>query len=400
LSYSSFEVSKTGIAPVLTPVNDSFVRVDYKDAFIIEDFSQVTEIEFYTGDEYFALASEEYNHIAFMDEYNRVVQPLVEGKQLLACMDPCQTYNSLYVRISGYDGHVDSIQFSNKPDEICEEESYSWICYEDNTITLSREKSDIFQIRNCIRKVEVLNETLPTELNEGENFNIMLENEKKAHLYLTFENSDIDIDIDIVSCREQNRRMILSNTSDWICVNGSNVISFFKTEWEDFNIHEVHYDKNEIKFGQNKVENIPKTLILELMITTGDSHVYAESIDDMITECDQYQLTNCLDESFDDTIQPSERAEDAISPYVIGIVSVLLVVVVVIITVVIITKYFRNKKVLDSQVSTDVNPTYGETAEYDGYYAETKFSDENEHYNKDGDEYIKSEIRDKNEVYE
>ena len=62
--------------------------------------------------------------------------------------------------------------------------------------------------------------------------------------------------------------------------------------------------------------------------------------------------------------------------------------------------YPGNKKFLDSQVTIDVNPTYGETAEYDGYYTDTKLTDENEHYNKNEDDYIKSEIRDKNDVYQ
>ena len=68
----------------------------------------------------------------------------------------------------------------------------------------------------------------------------------------------------------------------------------------------------------------------------------------------------------------------------------------------VISKYSQTKAIKDIEVSKDVNPTYGETVEYDRYYTETKVTDENEDYNKeqyDEDEYIQSEIRDKNDDY-
>ena len=61
LSYS-FDVEETGKPPVITPVNDSFVKINYQEAFKIKDFSKVDKIEFYSTQpgreksEYFALA--------------------------------------------------------------------------------------------------------------------------------------------------------------------------------------------------------------------------------------------------------------------------------------------------------------------------------------------------------
>ena len=184
LSYS-FDVKKTGRSPVLTPVNDSFVLVNYQEAFIIKDFSEVLKIEFYNiqqekeKSEYFALA-ENYQpqQSPFIDDNNRLVQPLVEGADLLATMNPCKTYNYLYVRISsGNQAHIDSIQFDYSPDLICEETIYSWICQEqeDDSIKLSQEKSE--EVGIC--KAEGNGVTF---LTEGKNNIITMENEYKPKL--------------------------------------------------------------------------------------------------------------------------------------------------------------------------------------------------------------------------
>ena len=174
-------------------------------------------------------------------------------------------------------------------------------------------------------------------------------------------------------------------------MNGRKEIRFFKKEWDDdFYINEIHFGDQMLEFGDNAVENIPDTLNVELTITIGRTDVYFESNGDgdMISKSFNFQLTYCADQS-------------SFIPYIIGIVGVLVVIIVIIATV-LISRYSKTKAIKDSQVSKDVNPTYGETDHYDGYYTETKVTDENEDYNKEkyDEEYIKSEIRDKNDVYQ
>ena len=86
------------------------------------------------------------------------------------------------------------------------------------------------------------------------------------------------------------------------------------------------------------------------------------------------------------------------------IISVVIAVLIVI-SLGIIFYQVKKKNFQDSKVSSfkDRNPTYGDVVEYEGYYIETKATDENEDYNKsqhgeDG-EYIRSEIKETNQFY-
>ena len=91
-STGSFNVRSTGKPPTIIPANISFVFINYQDAFIIEDFSQVSKIEFHhTNDvktKVVSLASNDYSY-PWIDENQKVVQALMEGADLLAKMDPC-----------------------------------------------------------------------------------------------------------------------------------------------------------------------------------------------------------------------------------------------------------------------------------------------------------------------
>ena len=413
LSYP-FDVKKTGRSPIITPVNDSFVLVNYQDAFIIEDFSEVVKIEFYNKkqqgreiSEYYALADKSQSML-WIDPNKRIVQPLVEGADLLAKMNPCKTYNYLYVRISGHQGHKDSIQFDYSPVQKCEETINSWICqsHEDNSIILSQEKSDVFQVRNCLKEVGICNTVGNGNgvrfLPEGKN-NIRMEDENKTiiiiKLYLEFhefhEFSDCK-QVELLSCTDQCRMMLLRNTSDWICVNGNYNINISKTEWYDFKIEEIYFGDQLLEFGINTIENIPESLKIELTTIIGEIDDYDVRIEDMIPVTFTYHLTNCADKF----CLKSENVNNT-NLYVIGTAGGLFIIV-VIIAIVVISKYSQTKANKQMEVSKDVNPTYGETVEYDGYYTETKVTDENEDYNKeqyDEDEYIQSEIRDKNDGY-
>ena len=246
-SYSSFNVKSTGRPPHVTPVNDSLVQVNYQDAFIIEDFSEVVKIEFFNRPqeeetpEYFALASRQFGY-RWTPYTNRINQKLKEGSNILAKMNTCKTYNFLYVTITGNEGHKDSIQFDYKPDEICEEQSLFWICYEDDSITLSQKKSEFFEVRNCIQKVEIFdaNEDIVT-LTEGKNQNLTSSMAKEVKLFIPYNEKSKTKEFELFPCTEQRKWKILNNTSDWICVNESNAIYYFKSEWEDFHIEEIYY---------------------------------------------------------------------------------------------------------------------------------------------------------------
>ena len=50
-------------------------------------------------------------------------------------------------------------------------------------------------------------------------------------------------------------------------------------------------------------------------------------------------------------------------------------------------------------VNKDINPTYGDNTEYEGYYTETKLTNENKHYQSENYYGDDSEIREKNVMY-
>ena len=178
--FVSANVIRTGVAPVIIPVNDSFVKINYQDAFNIDDFSQVTEIEVYTSQasnlgkkKYFAKTCQNCTE-EYVDDNKGVVQPLKEGEDLLANINPCNTVKSLNVRISMKNLAVNSEPFKNSVDFIFEEESYtSWICYEDSNITKSQEKSDSFHIKNCIKRVEAVNDNKTNRSNRCDRARIL-----------------------------------------------------------------------------------------------------------------------------------------------------------------------------------------------------------------------------------
>ena len=140
--------------PKITPVNDSFVLVNYHDTIHIhiEDFSQVTKIEFYElgrrTNKLLATACKDCRG-PMKDVRRGIVQPLMEGKDLLANMSPCVNSKKLFLKIETQNGTVlTTDRFENSIDFLFEERNYtSWICYEDSNIVKSQNKSEIFHVR-------------------------------------------------------------------------------------------------------------------------------------------------------------------------------------------------------------------------------------------------------------
>ena len=299
--FVSANVIRTGVAPVIIPVNDSFVKINYQDAFNIDDFSQVTEIEVYTSQasnlgkkKYFAKTCQNCTE-EYVDDNKGVVQPLKEGEDLLANINPCNTVKSLNVRISMKNLAVNSEPFKNSVDFIFEEESYtSWICYEDSNITKSQEKSNSFHIKNCINKVEAVNDNNQRSilLTEGTN---VFEKRRKSQKVTFYLPNYRPRDIKLSPCAVQRRRKLLQSTSDWICVSGKNEIYYFKSQWEEFSIQEIYYKGQSLKNGTNNtVKDLPETLEVEFRMKIEDNDVDI-SKSTPTSETLDFQLTNCSD---------------------------------------------------------------------------------------------------------
>ena len=78
------------------------------------------------------------------------------------------------------------------------------------------------------------------------------------------------------------------------------------------------------------------------------------------------------------------------------IVAVFMLIVVVIFSLII----FRRMNVKKNfSVNKDINPTYGNNTEYEGYYTETKLTNENKYYQSEDYYGDDSEIRENNVVY-
>ena len=73
----------------------------------------------------------------------------------------------------------------------------------------------------------------------------------------------------------------------------------------------------------------------------------------------------------------------------------MLIITIGIIVVIICRRRGTEKKI----VIKDMNPTYGDNTEYEGYYTETQLTNENKHYNSEDYYEDDSEIREKNVIY-
>ena len=102
--------SKTEILPVMEFLDKDLVQVDYSASFNIPDFSTVTIVSVFEGDNLHGTASRDnYSNFVNIRNENKYFQTLKENSKLKAKLDPCFPH-SFFVTIlfSGELGQFDS----------------------------------------------------------------------------------------------------------------------------------------------------------------------------------------------------------------------------------------------------------------------------------------------------
>ena len=398
----AFYVEPSSKSPKLIPLNKSYALVEYKDSFVIEDFTAIQKVVF-LGDEIdmgeeikFAIASEKYSHEK-VNADGTYLQPLIEGKNIIAKIDLCTGYKHLHIEITEYrvtepessTYFKNIVNFQNMSDI----DKENLICLNDKRkVVLSLGYSEDVQVQNCITKIDLCNkddDPSCQSLSEGENDLGPLKESKPLIIRI---NDSFKKDIELIACNEQNARRILRNTADWICTIENKTVNFFKREWEDFQIEKVYFGETVqiIHFGYNNTfEHIPRESNLIVKYISKDKNDTMNRLQLMtnMTPCPSY-------------IRNEKWLElDKTHIIIISTTAAILFAMILLIIVCVIKRNAAKK----STTTVDVNPTYGDVEEYDGYYMDTKVTDNNEDYNKseyneDG-EYIGSEMKDTNQYY-
>ena len=178
-------------------------------------------------------------------------------------------------------------------------------------------------------------------------------------------------------------------TEDWICVaENRDLLNFQRRKWEDFEIKYVLYENKSLNFKSvTSVEEIPKSL-------QGNVTIEIKGLNEFVfnTPLHLVQLTYCVN-PFEANNYKSKEDDSTLVVIPISISVGLLILVLTVI--IIIYKKNVEKKV----VMKDINPTYGDNADYDGYYTETTLSNENKYYQSEDYYGDASEIRENNILY-
>ena len=109
--------SKTGILPVMEFLDKDLVQVDYSASFNIPDFSTVTIVSVFEGDNVHGIASREnYSDSVNIRNTGKYFQPLEENSKLKVKLNSCFPH-SFYVTILFSDQlHLDSGNGNYKPE--------------------------------------------------------------------------------------------------------------------------------------------------------------------------------------------------------------------------------------------------------------------------------------------
>ena len=184
--------------PVIIPLNDSFVHVDYEKSVNISDFSKIYTLQL-VGRNQIALAiATRFEYSSFFESYNK--QKLQDG-YLLAKIDPCRQYDKLKL-IFWIDGSLNPTRydFDYNPTSIILNNFNTWICAENTTtVKLSIKDSEIYQVRSCIQNVFFKDDQANIRyLKDGYNKVKNLTNSRIGFRinYITYESEKVDL----ISC--------------------------------------------------------------------------------------------------------------------------------------------------------------------------------------------------------
>ena len=382
--------------PKMKPFNGSHVSLNFEVAFKIQDFSQIIKVRISQTDYYrnreSILTEASIHHNDGVSYVNH--QYLEKGKALLVKLNPCQSSKYLYITIFGVDSLIKSRLFFYKVDI---QEAFKWetdrfICAVNNqTVYISPEN---FFIQYCAEKIDINIGGYWQTLEEGFNKIPYDKNAASANLLLTFTRGVQSYylqQVKLLFCNDQflNRRVV--KTDDWICVvKNENLLRFYKRKWEDFEIKDVLYENKSLNFKSvTSVEEIPKSL-------QGNFTLEIEGLNEFVfkTTVHCVQLTYCVNPLESNSYKSKEENDNHVV-IAISISGGLLLSVLTVIIIIIIYKRNVEKKV----VMKDINPTYGDNEDYDGYYTETAITNENKYYQSEDYDENASEIRENNALY-
>ena len=141
-----------------------------------------------------------------------VSQPLIQGKGLLAKIDPCKNYESLVVKVSSISDHCFSLPFKFS---LIMDQKDNWICYEeDSSLTLSLEKAENMEFSKCFDLIEFDDGENVKVLSEGNNEDVNISESKEGTLKLHHDGSSAYITAtSIISCDLQYKDGVNNSSS-------------------------------------------------------------------------------------------------------------------------------------------------------------------------------------------
>ena len=173
---NSLDSDSEALTPRFTALNESAVLVELD----VEDLSHhVENVE---------LVNNKNVTIKTARKENLLRTGPIKKVRLIALIDPCRSYKDLYLR-SGLEDERQYYTFDYIPGRR-DKNSYSWICYENSSIFMSRNESSDIEVRKCIQKVEIrVSGKDFIELKEGRNENIALpgDEDEDVTLKITYD---------------------------------------------------------------------------------------------------------------------------------------------------------------------------------------------------------------------
>ena len=339
---------ESSVKPEIQRINDTFVLVEYQDAFNNMDFSNIESVRLFQQTPFYkllAVASITYEGEPTFQAGGVLVQPLEEGQLLLAKMDPCIEYKYVHVSVDDGKGKPISTTLKFSPSMFISEIG-RWICYEDDmSVHLSLDSPENTALRSCADKVILYRYIL----SEGINQDIKISEYRKNLITYEKDGTSYEIEVNMISCTQQRKGKILQNTENWICMEDKNTINIFKQKWDNFEITGVYCRQKtlvqKLKFGLNFIEVVPFSVV-KLIINFEDDSQF-QSV---------YQLTQCSE----------KQSEDGL--LWIWITVSIFVTVFATVVAVIIYCVRKNRRVAENlEMSPRAGPQQNEDTDYDPY---------------------------------
>ena len=137
--------------PKITPINESFVYVDYENSVKVKNFIQMNKVELIVR---YGSISGRATREQIKDLSTKVhnKQKLAKGTHFVAAMDPCKKHENMFLNFySDKEIVYTSYKFDYQPDKIALDHVDDWICAVNSTlIYLSVNKSRLYQVKECL----------------------------------------------------------------------------------------------------------------------------------------------------------------------------------------------------------------------------------------------------------